>query len=675
MANPSATPRALALTTFLLLACRGGSGNTTPTGSTEPVTVPLAVDASGVLQSAATATVGETTLTLPAGTTITVYENGAPVALPASVADAAVTLSIPEGDGPALDTSATLLARRRITLTAGGAERVARFAPPAQGAGPTLTFQLRAGSTVTLALLFDVTSSRVRYLGSAPVVAAGASARAHVGLALSAVDPGGGSADLTPEGTGDLDIAGGQGSNGGAPGSGPYWTTFNVPAAPCVNAGGIQICGPTYLREINVDEQSTTDIMGTCFLGKGVTHARTGVLSPGYEYFCDVAPGANGGFVVTISGTTANLPIITDVQSRIEDGLTLSKDVVPAAEGLHCPDGSVRADPYTETSWKYGASKVLTCKAKGKDKTFMDQRAYEPLVAAGYDVQRRSFKVSDGYATEDYYITETLDGRLKIAQTVLRSKGWKTVSENRNTGTYEFNAFPTGVGTLTVTSAVASNAPDGNWKQTNTYSGVYSFRTNSLFDYQACDFVYGADSFIRWSDSCWYLIADPAGPMSLEHHSEDLTIDAPTETPLTSHRYDATGELSCSRPRLILLAERGTSASNHAFRVVLGTTDVCATGTKLPANAQECDLLDNNRCTSFVDQDSVGIGLAPSLQIDGTSVLSCQTPPRIQASDIDSWLSQGSSRTWDLTSGVDCVVDGETTTETTKLSLTLQPTG
>lgn len=477
--------------TVAVAACSSGGGGDRPEAD-PAATSRLAADASGVLQAAAQVTLGGSTLTLPAGTTLTVYENGVPAAPPPSLADATLTLSTPPGDGPALPSGATRLARFRIGLTVGGVERAARFSGPAAG-GPSLTVRVPPAVGDTLALLFDVSSGTPAFLGTAPVVAStGASAAALKGATglRAAASTGDGTATLSPTGTGDVDVATTNGSSGGGSGSGPYWTTYQVPAAPCVNVGGAQVCGPTYIRNIDIDEPSTTDIMGSCWPGRA-GHATTGVLSPGFQYWCDVSAGPNGSTLVTISGTAANLPIISLAQVRLEDNLPLSFDVVPAAEGLHAPDGSVRTDPYTEKDWKYGASKILTCKAKGKDINWLAKHAYQPLVDAGYDVQRRLFRMEGGYATEDYSITETLDGRLKIGAT-LQAKGWRQVSASGNVGTYEYKGLSKLVLHSVITGAGGgasySGTLDATVDLTADESGVYSGKASmSLTGYTFSD--------------------------------------------------------------------------------------------------------------------------------------------------------------------------------------------
>ena len=229
-----------------------------------------------------------------------------------------------------------------------------------------------------------------------------------------------------------------------------------------------------------------------------------------------------------------------------------------------------------------------------------------------------------------------------------------------------------GTGSLKIGSTSTWNRPDGNGRWTFTGSGDYTFRINFFFNYDKCDFVYPKAFGINWSDDCWFLVANPAGPMKVDYHSEYVAIDEPTGITVGSGTGNSSGELSCTRPSLVLVAEPGGTAAKHSLRVVLGTTDVCAQDAKLSVSGQDCDYVS---CSDSVAEHGFAIegAIAGSLKIAKTNVLPCQNPPRIQSSEIDDWRFRKTARTWDLTSGVNCQDGGTTTKDDSTLSLTLAP--
>jgi hypothetical protein len=197
------------------------------------------------------------------------------------------------------------------------------------------------------------------------------------------------------------------------------------------------VCGPFEVNDIEIIEESTADILGSCGFGDSNT-ATTGLIPPGYQFYC-VRDGGN----ITVSSNQANLPIIRGHIVRASDNLSVLWDYYLADGGvLNGPGGAVYTDPYQYKDFEFAGYKKLTFTTSAdKDYNWMRQHALEPLQKAGYTANLHSFTATSPGFTAEIGVYDTLDGRVLMEENVIRKQNWKVKSGDGtkgNRGTYEY---------------------------------------------------------------------------------------------------------------------------------------------------------------------------------------------------------------------------------------------
>ena len=409
-------------------------------------TARLALDGEGtVLSSVKVADPEGSHLILYAGTRIVLRgENGA-TGIPTS--ENAVFLSLEGGPAapPSLPAGVNALGGLRIVLTVDGVEHDAWFIPaPGDGTGEqglklTMVVDNPEVTSGTFGLLFDVSSGSAIRAGSSSLVAGGDSGGGGGG------GGGGGSGtsqmQFSPGQTGSYNAGGVPPGTGPAP-TGAFWSKFNVPDPGCINlGGGVNVCGEKRVESVEITELSTADILADCFFGTGNSGA-SGVIPPGYQFWCTQTPGGGGSIDITISSMQANLPIIRAKIVRAEDNLPMFWTYHQAVDGLHGPDG-VYSDPYQKKEFEFAGYKRLIYTTKeDEDYSFFIEHAVQPLREAGYTANSKFMATSPGFIGE-VAVHDTLDGRVKIEDDVIKKeeKKWKVVAGEEtqgNKGKYEY---------------------------------------------------------------------------------------------------------------------------------------------------------------------------------------------------------------------------------------------
>ncbi|TLN18732.1 hypothetical protein FDZ71_05600 [bacterium] len=200
-----------------------------------------------------------------------------------------------------------------------------------------------------------------------------------------------------------------------------------------------QVCGPCYVDRLEIVEESTAEVLGSCNFSGGDL-ATTGVLPPGYQFWCERgALGADGSTKIKISSKQANLPLVHAYLKQVAENIPMW-EVYAKATVLTGGDGATYTDPYQQRDFEFAGTKEFYFKSK--EGTYSDMRtdAYQPIVDAGYETQQRNFQSKNpGYEVEiDAH--DTLDARKKIEEDVIKTKRWKTGSQGEtkgNRGYYE----------------------------------------------------------------------------------------------------------------------------------------------------------------------------------------------------------------------------------------------
>ncbi|RJQ67049.1 MAG: hypothetical protein C4519_24855 [Desulfobacteraceae bacterium] len=90
-------------------------------------------------------------------------------------------------------------------------------------------------------------------------------------------------------------------SSGSVP-PGTFWCSVTVSAPECVpvvGAPGVEVCAPKAVNQVDIVEESTAEILGTCSFGDGNV-AMTGLAPSGYRFWCERF-AADGGTQIKIS--------------------------------------------------------------------------------------------------------------------------------------------------------------------------------------------------------------------------------------------------------------------------------------------------------------------------------------------------------------------------------------
>jgi hypothetical protein len=362
-----------------------------------------------------------------------------------------VVLSIVEETPPAaLPEGFTALSNFSVVVTVNGTERDASFwnDTGTGEAGLKVAIPVPEGSLADGAtgILYSLASGTPRKVGTSAITDAAAPPAGISGLAARAARP------MAAEGSsgsqemnfdvpysGFFSAGGSGGGSGGSTPSGNCTSTVTIADQGCQTVGSVEVCGPARVDRLEIVEESTGEVLGSCNFGAN-NSATTGVLPPGYQFWCDKsAIAADGSTEITISSKQANLPLVHAYLVRDSDGLPLWEVYVKASL-LTGPDGATYADPYQKREFEFAGTKEFYFKSKEGKYDDMRKDAYQPIVDAGYETQQRNFEAtSPGYKVEiDAH--DTLDARIKIEEDVIKTKRWKIGSQGEtkgNRGYYE----------------------------------------------------------------------------------------------------------------------------------------------------------------------------------------------------------------------------------------------
>lgn len=419
----------------------------TTTGTTTAAKV--ALDSTGTVQTTVSVSgPGGSTLTLYAGTRVVLISNGIINPLPANLENVYLSLINSGETLPPLQNGVIQLIQLRIVLTIDNIEREASFWP-ASGAATEQGLKLLAVvanqniSNGTMGMLFDTVSGKAVKVASSAVTMTGAG-----GAGSSSGSPASGAASGTGTGqmqfnmnhTGSYSVGGSSPGAGSSP-AGAFWSSFTIADPGCVPVGNVQVCGPSRVDRIEITEESTADILGMCSFGESNT-ASTGVIPPGYQFWCERIPGAGGSTEIRVSSMQANFPIIHAYLVLVSDGLPMWETYTNASGGLNGPGGAVYPDPYQKKEFEFAGFKKLTfVTTANKDYNWMRQHALQPLRNAGYTANLHSFSsTSPGFIAE-IGVYDTLDARVLIEDNVILKEPWKVRSGDTtkgNRGTYDY---------------------------------------------------------------------------------------------------------------------------------------------------------------------------------------------------------------------------------------------
>ncbi len=303
---------------------------------------------------------------------------------------------------------------------------------------------------------------------------------------------------------------GGDGGGGGSSsGGGTFWATYDVVDPGCVDlGGGVLVCDERRLDRVEIVEESTTDILGTCWFGEKNT-ATTGPDSTGAEFWCERnGPDASGSYTVKVSSKQANLPWLHAYITRISDGGIMWETYVPPTGGiLNGPGGEVYSDPYTHKEFDFAGDKVLIFRTKSdKSYTWYMQHALQPLKDAGYTAWSRNFQATNPGFIGEILVSDTQDGRQLLGDDKIE-KLWKPVKNTNDTrgniGTFEFIGKYKG----TAKGTASLSIPYG------PSATIWEISADVTFDFQSINEV-GRMLFDSVGSSVTqtvYTVADPTG--------------------------------------------------------------------------------------------------------------------------------------------------------------------
>ncbi len=267
---------------------------------------------------------------------------------------------------------------------------------------------------------------------------------------------------------------GSTGGGGGIPAD-AFWTSFFVADPGCVTVGTAQVCGPSKVNSIEIDEGSTAEILGSCQFGDSDT-ATTGLLAPGYQFWCERSAGASGGTNIKVFSRQANLPMIHVYLVRASDGLPMWETYVTASGGLNGPDGTVYSDPYQHKEFQFAGYKKLTfTTTANKDYTFYNNNALQPLIAAGYDARSASFQATNPGFIGEVDVYDTLDGRALMEENIINST-WNVRNDPNatqgNNGTYDLKPPAGSFVAVGDNGAILTSADGVTWTSRNSGTPV-----------------------------------------------------------------------------------------------------------------------------------------------------------------------------------------------------------
>lgn len=393
---------------------------------------------------------GNYTLTLDAGARVVLAGVDGTYTPPAP-GDEVVLSIVEDASSITLPAGFTALSNFSVVVTVNGIEREASFWNDTSGtgeAGLTVSIPVPEGSLADGAtgILYSLSSGTPRKVGTSAVTDAAAAMPRPADLAARAARPLAGTTSGSQEMNFDVPYSGaysaggsGGGSGGGPAPSGTFSSTVTIADQGCVTVGSVEVCGPARVDRLEITEESTAEILGSCNFGTS-SSATTGVLPPGYQFWCERGPiAADGSTEIKISSKQANLPLVHVYLVRDSDGIPMWEAYAKALV-LTGPDGATYADPYQQRDFEFAGTKEFYFKSKEGTYDDMRQDAYQPIVDAGYETQQRNFEAtSPGYKVEvDAH--DTLDARIKIEEDVVKTKRWKTGAQGEtkgNRGYYE----------------------------------------------------------------------------------------------------------------------------------------------------------------------------------------------------------------------------------------------
>ena len=424
----------------------------------EPLVI---VDGSGVVQSTvAVAGPDNAVLTLYAGTRIALAGEGDALETPGPADVILLALTAPSTASPALPDGITSLAQVQITLTVNGTDRDAWFwadsTAPSDERGLKLTVIVNDPEVPlgTFGLLFSVSSDTPRTIATSSLRNTGdlvleTSKKLKAAMSKDG-DSGSRQMNFDPNQTGPYN-AGGAPPGNTSPPEGCFKASYVVTDPGCIDLGTVQICGPYTLASVEIIEESTAQILGECTFANG-DMADTGVLPPGYQFWCERgAQAADGGIPVTVYSKQANLPLIKP-HLILPDGQSAWWNYHRPTGGLVGPDGQVYSDPYEHREFQFAGFKALFFTTKqNKDYKWAKQHSSSLLANAGYEAYMRRFdSTSPGFIAE-VNVSETLDGRKLLEEDVITPDVWDVRKDQQETfgnkGTYDYN--PKYKGTIT----------------------------------------------------------------------------------------------------------------------------------------------------------------------------------------------------------------------------------
>jgi hypothetical protein len=417
-----------------------------------PTFAKVTLDSAGTAQS--TITVGGpggSSLTLYAGTRIALIGIGGVIETPASLDNVTLSLVAPSGTLPTLPDGINALTSLRIRLTIDGTEQEAWFWPTSadstaeQGLKLVVVVSAADVKDGALGLLFDLASGSAVRVGSSALTALGetspsATVSFRAPLASATSIPGSRQMQFNPNRTGSYQTGGSTPGSGSAPG-GTFWSMFNVPDPGCATVGTIEVCGAKKVESVAINEESTADILADCVFGESNT-ATSGMIPPGYQFWCERIPKEDGSTDIKISSPQANLPIIRAAIVRASDDLSMFLTYHRATGGLHGPDGTVYSDPYQKKEFEFAGDKKLTfTTTANKTMDWMQQHALQPLLDAGYTAWQRSFQATNPGFIAEIMVGDTLDARVLMEEDVILKEPWKVRKGDAtrgNRGTYDY---------------------------------------------------------------------------------------------------------------------------------------------------------------------------------------------------------------------------------------------
>ena len=545
-------------------------------GLRAPTFAKVALDSAGVVQSTVTvAGPGGSSLTLYAGTRIALIGAGGVITTPVSLNNVTLSLTSPAGTMTTLPDGINALTALRIVLTMDGIENDAWFWPAdASGTveqGLKLVVIVSAADVKdgALGLLFDVASGSAVKVGSSTLTSLGETTPSAVTtplrapLALPASIPGSRQMQFNPNRTGSYQTGSSTPGSGSAPG-GAFWSLFNVPDPGCITVGNVEVCGAKKVESVEITEESTAQILTDCFLGESST-ATSGIIPPGYQFWCERIPKADGSTDIKISSPQANLPIIRAKIVRASDNLPMFWTYHTAMDGLHGPDGAVYTDPYQHKEFKFAGDKELTFTTKADKKyNWMRQHAYQPPLDAGYTAWQGPFQsTSPGFIVKIHAV-DTLDARVLIEEKAILKDGVWTVRKGDatrgNRGTYDYTPKYKGTAKASMMFPNTSNlvyeiSANVTFEKDSALStetmDVYTANGTITATNYTCPLPYCSGEPASFTDDPYPIAKDPFGDLWIKVGSNPIeyiasaTLSAQTY-PLKSHPYKMCYFSQCS---------------------------------------------------------------------------------------------------------------------------------